>query len=97
MQASERRRSQRMAIDSAVCLWHPTIEQFVNGRGVDISRHGAAVDLPVSVPVSAGQLVDINFVAPKDRTEKPTRSARVVRVSRDRVLEGVQRLGLEFS
>ncbi len=104
----ERRIDPRYHIDWKVSLWNDPQGRVFNGRGQDLSRGGALVVLPMSVPLRPGQLVQMKLqpraiqqvvseAAEVSDTAAEVRDARVVRVQREpRFLEGLQLVGLKF-
>lgn len=96
----DRRRAERRPIRWPVCIWHPALGRFVKALTKDLSREGLAVTVPLSVPFTAGQEIEVSF--PNDlptarlTSLKPVH-ARVTHVSKEDVLlQGEQVVGLSF-
>jgi len=88
----EQRRDVRAALAWPVSVWLPEANRFFNGRSANISRTGAFVTLPITTPVRAGHIVEMNF--PRTRTlaqEKGgfarIKMGKVVRVERGNMLK----------
>jgi len=100
----ERRGHPRYRIDSPVTLLCEEQGARFAGRGEDMSRTGARVALPLSVPIRRGQRVQMRLEprfasTPTDETANSStpRQAHVVRVRRDAtLLDGLQQVGLAF-
>jgi len=59
--ASERRQSGRLDVKWPVCIWHSALGRFVMAETKDISRGGLSVSVPMSVPFTPGQEVEVDF------------------------------------
>ncbi len=100
----ERRAYPRYDIDWPVALYQKDRDRLINGRGQDLSRGGALVALPLSVPLRLGQEVEVRLQPRTGPTQTPgnpqtpqVHNARVVRVQRGpRLLDGLQLVGLMF-
>ncbi|MBN1341366.1 MAG: PilZ domain-containing protein [Phycisphaerae bacterium] len=103
--AEERRTHPRYDIDWPVSIRPSDRARVFGGRGQNLSRCGALVALPLSIPIRPGQRMEVKLrasanpampEAPKDDTAE-VRSASVVRVQRGTCfLDGLQLVGLEF-
>jgi hypothetical protein len=101
----ERRAHPRYQIDWPISLRQRQQGQLFNGRGHNLSKGGALVALPMSIPLRPGQEFEVtiqphpNLDPPEGLPHAPgeVRNARVVRVQRaPRFLEGIQMVGLQF-
>ena len=88
----EQRRDVRAALAWPVSVWLPEANRFFNGRSANISKTGVLVTLPITTPVRAGHIVEMNF--PRTRTlaqEKGgfarIKMGKVVRVERGNMLK----------
>jgi len=99
----ERRKEPRRPITQPVQLWHKGLAKSITAVGRDISDSGASLRLPLSVPLTPGQELQLRFAPPAKpqharsaATDQPRR-ARVRRVCRiQTVLNGEQIVGLEM-
>ncbi|MBN2131392.1 MAG: PilZ domain-containing protein [Sedimentisphaerales bacterium] len=98
----EQRRSQRRQTEWPVSVWHPRMGRFIHGRSVNVSEHGALLEVGPRTPVEAGQEVEVNFPREKELASEAGQSARiksgkVVRVDRSVLMGGAAvRVGIEF-
>ena len=100
----ERRAHPRYRIDWPVMLRQQGRGLRFSGRGHDLSRIGALVALPLSIPIRTGQRLAIELHRPKSAArpdpspqEPEVHDARVVRVQRSAsFLDGLQLVGLTF-
>jgi c-di-GMP-binding flagellar brake protein YcgR len=100
----DRRADPRYHIDWAVSVSGDRAGRMFSGRGLDLSRGGALVVLPLSAPLRPGQEVQVrlqprslNMSAPETAPSSMVRNARIVRVQRGpRFLDGLQMVGLKF-
>jgi hypothetical protein len=88
----EQRRDARTSLSWPVSIWLPQANRFFNGRSSNISKTGVFITVPMTVPVRAGNVVEINF--PRTETlakEKGQfariKSGKVVRVERKDMLK----------
>lgn len=97
---TERRGSRRFVLDWPVCLWHQGTNRFYSARSVNISATGALIQLPLSVPIRAGEQVEVNLAVPKGPAapkHSKVFSASVVRVNRgESLLNGRQSVAMKF-
>ncbi len=101
----ERRSDPRYHIDWPVLVCGDSQGREFSGRGQNLSRSGALVVLPLSVPLRPGQTVQMTLQprtpgssGPSPKRGVETRTARVVRVQREpRFLDGLQMVGLRFA
>ncbi len=83
----EQRRDIRTDLCWPVSLWLPDANRFFNGQSSNISKTGVFITLPMTVPVKAGNTVEINFPRTEALAKEKGRFARiksgkVVRVER---------------
>ncbi len=96
MQAlTEQRKESRSSVSWPVSVWIPEANRFVNGRSCNISRTGVFVTLPVTAPIRAGHLVELNFprteaLAKEKGQFARIKSGKVVRVDRKNLLENAE-------
>ena len=88
----EQRKDTRTDLSWPVSLWLPEANRFFNGRSSNISKTGVFVTVPVTTPVRAGHIVEINFPRTKTLARQKGRFARiksgkVVRVERRNILK----------
>ncbi len=97
-----RRAAVRYPLEWQVCLWHDQSKRFFTGRSTNISSTGAMIRLPLTVPLTVDQRVELNFPSPgigqNDRHPASIFSARVVRINRPQsILEGQQVVAVQFT
>jgi len=90
--AVEQRREKRTDLAWPVSVWLPEASRFFNGRSANISRTGVLVNVPLTMPVRPGSIVELNF----PRTDSLAREkgqyarikrGRVVRIDRQSTLD----------
>ncbi len=88
----EHRSETRTSLAWPVSVWLPEANRFFNGRSANVSKTGVFVVLPMTTPVQAGNIVEINF--PRSATlakEKGgyarIKSGKVVRVERSNMIQ----------
>lgn len=89
---TEQRKDSRNIVSWPVSVWIPEANRFFNGRSCNVSKTGVFVRLPLTTPVRAGQLVELNFPRTTALAEEKGQFARikkgkVVRVERKNVLD----------
>ncbi len=89
---TEQRKDTRTNLSWPVSIWLPEANRFFNGRSANVSKTGVFVVLPMTTPVQAGNIVEINF--PRSATlakEKGgyarIKSGKVVRVERSNMIQ----------
>jgi len=87
----EQRKNNRTTLSWPVSVWVPQANRFFNGRSTNISKTGVYVRVPMTVPVQAGNMVELNFPRTAMLAEQKGRFARiktgkVVRVEREDML-----------
>jgi hypothetical protein len=88
----EQRKSTRTNLSWPVSVWLPEANRFFNGRSTNISNSGVYVTVPMTMPVRAGNVVEINFprtmaLARKKGQFARIKSGKVVRVERRSMLK----------
>jgi hypothetical protein len=88
----EQRKSSRTEVAWPVSVWLPEANRFFNGRSANISKNGVLLRLPVTTPLQAGNIVELNFprtmtLAKKKGGFARIKSGRVVRVERGNLLD----------
>ena len=93
MQAiAEQRMENRSTLAWPVSVWLPEANRFFNGRSCNVSKTGVFVKLPLTAPLRAGNVVEMNFPRTTDLANEKGQFARikkgkVVRVERKNMLE----------
>ena len=88
----EQRKSMRTDVSWPVSVWLPEANRFFNGRSSNISKTGVLLRLPVTTPLNAGNVIELNFprtmaLAKKKGGFARIKSGRVVRVERGSLLD----------
>ena len=88
----EQRKDTRTNLCWPVSVWLPGAHRFFNGRSSNISKTGVFVFVPMTAPVRAGHIVEINFPRTTALAEQKgqfarIKSGKVVRVDRQNVLK----------
>ncbi len=91
----EQRKDSRSTVSWPVSVWVPEANRFFNGRSCNISKTGVFITLPVTVPIRAGHIVELNFPRTVALAEEKgqfarIKSGRVVRVDRKNLLENAE-------
>jgi hypothetical protein len=86
----EQRNDIRTKLSWPVSVWLPEANRFFNGRSSNISKNGAFVSLPMTTPVRAGHVLELNFPRTSALAEEKgqfarIKSAKVIRVERSSV------------
>ena len=104
MQATlEQRTDSRNRVSWPVSVWMPDANRFFYGRSCNISRTGVFITLPVTAPIQAGHVVELNFPRTKELAKEKGQFARiktgtVVRVDRNNLLEDAEvGVGIAFN
>ncbi len=87
----EQRDQTRTQLAWPVSVWLPEASRFFNGRSANISKGGVFMQVPMTMPVRAGNLVEINFPRTSELAQEKGSYARikagkVVRVERRNML-----------
>jgi len=85
--ATENRRDVRTELAWPVSVWLPESNRFFNGKSQNISKGGAMLTLPMTVPVRTGHLIEVNFprtmaLAKQKGQFARIKTAKVVRIDR---------------
>jgi type IV secretory pathway protease TraF len=88
----EQRGSVRTNLSWPISVWLPEANRFFNGQSSNVSKSGALVLLPLTAPIRAGQVVEVNFPRTAVLAEEKGGFARikkgkVVRVERTDMLK----------
>jgi len=88
----EQRKDTRTNLSWPVSIWLPEAHRFFNGRSTNISKTGVFISLPMTTPVRAGHIVEINFprtitLAKEKGQFARIKSGKVVRVERKNILK----------
>lgn len=88
----EQRKETRTELCWPVSMWLPEANRFFNGRSSNISKTGVFVTVPITTPVRAGHIVEVNFprtmaLAKRKGTFARIKSGKVVRVERRNMLK----------
>ena len=88
----EQRKETRTELCWPVSIWLPEANRFFNGRSSNISKTGVFVTVPITTPVRAGHIVEVNFprtmaLAKRKGTFARIKSGKVVRVERRNMLK----------
>ncbi len=88
----EQRKDTRTSLSWPVSIWLPEANRFFNGQSSNISKTGVFITLPMTVPVKAGNTVEINFPRTEALAKEKGRFARiksgkVVRIERKDILK----------
>ena len=88
----ENRNDARTEISWPVSVWLPQANRFFNGRSSNISKKGVFVSLPMTAPVRAGSILEVNFPRTSDLAREKGQFARiktgkVVRVERSQIFQ----------
>ncbi|MCF7958021.1 MAG: PilZ domain-containing protein [Phycisphaerae bacterium] len=100
---NEQRSSRRTQVNWPISVWHPKLSKFFNGKGLNVSRSGALVTLPMMVPLRKGQEVEVNFPRSQAMAKSKgqfarIKTARIVRIDRSDSVRSTQvKVGLEFN
>lgn len=88
----EQRKDARTDLSWPVSIWVPEANRFFNGRSSNISKRGVFVTVPMTTPIRAGHIVEINFPRTMALAKQKGQFARikggkVVRVERRNMLK----------
>ena len=99
---TEQRSFARTDVSWPVSVWLPEANKFFNGRSANISKTGVYVRLPITTPLHAGTIVELNFprtmvLARKKGGFARIKSGKVVRVERGNLFDDVSiGVGISF-
>jgi hypothetical protein len=98
----EQRKETRTNLSWPVSVWLPEANRFFNGRSANISRGGAFITVPITMPAREGSIVELNFprtdaLAREKGQYARIKRGRVVRVDRRSTLKDASiGLGIAF-
>ena len=89
---TEQRKCMRTNLRWPVSVWVPQANRFFNGRSSNISKFGVFITVPMTTPIHAGNIIELNFPRTADLAEEKGQFARikrgrVVRVERKNILK----------
>jgi len=88
----EQRKENRTNLSWPISVWLPEANRFFNGRSTNISKTGVFFKVPMTTPIRAGHIVEINFPRTTALAKEKGRFARiksgkVIRVERNNILK----------
>lgn len=88
----EQRKENRTSLAWPISIWLPEANRFFNGRSTNISKTGVFFKVPMTTPIRAGHIVEINFPRTTALAKEKGRFARiksgkVIRVERNNILK----------
>ena len=88
----EQRKERRTNLSWPVSVWIPQANRFFNGTSENVSKAGVFINVPITTPVRAGSIIELNFPRTSMLAEHKGQFARikkghVVRVDRSDTLE----------
>ena len=91
----EQRKNTRTKLSWPVSLWIPEANRFFHGRSANVSKTGVFVMVPMTTPVRAGNIVEMNFprtttLAQEKGQFARIKSGKVVRVERKDMLRNAK-------
>jgi hypothetical protein len=89
---TEQRKEARTQLSWPVSIWLPDAHRFFNGRSSNISRNGVFLTMPITAPVKAGSLVELNFPRTEELAKEKGSFARIkcgkiVRIDREKIIK----------
>jgi len=98
---AEQRSDVRSELSWPVSLWFPEMNQFYNGKTINVSKTGAIMSMPLSMPIRLGHDVEINFPRTTSLARQKGQYARiklgrVVRVGLMPGRPGLSTVAVEF-
>jgi hypothetical protein len=87
----EQRKNSRTELSWPVSVWLPEANRFFNGRSSNISKTGVFLVVPLTTPIRAGHVVEVNFPRTEALAEQKggfarIKSGKVVRIERKNML-----------
>lgn len=87
----EQRKEKRTSLLWPISMWLPEANRFFNAKSENVSRGGVYLTVPMTTPVRAGNVVELNFPRTEDLAKEKggfsrIKSGKVVRVERDDIL-----------
>jgi len=88
----EQRQAQRTNIRWPVSVWLPQAKRFFNGHSSNVSKTGAFLQLPITIPLRPGHIIEMNFPRTTELARRKgcyarIKRGRVVRVERGNILK----------
>lgn len=99
----DQRKDIRTDLSWPVSVWLPEANRFFNGRSVNVSKGGAYLTVPMTMPVRSGQEVELNFPRTSHLAQEKGQYARIKtatikRIDRKRMLQdAVVGLAVQFT
>ena len=87
----DQRQEIRQDLTWPVSVWVPEANRFFNGKSVNVSKGGALLSVPPTMPVQEGNELEVNFprtttLAKQKGQYARIKHARVLRVERKQIL-----------
>jgi hypothetical protein len=97
----ENRKSVRTSLRWPVSVWLPEVNRFYSGTAVNIAKGGVMIKLPMTAPIQAGNLVEINLPRTTSLAKKKDQFARimiakVLRVQRESITNACIAIAMQF-
>ncbi len=73
----EQRSDTRTKLSWPVSVWFPEMNRFFNGRSCNISKSGVLLNVPMTMPVRQGSIVEINFPRTEALAKEKGQFARI--------------------
>ncbi len=88
----EQRKDTRTELSWPVSVWLPEANRFFHGRSSNISKTGVFLNVPMTMPIRTGHIIEINFPRTLALAEEKggfarIKIGRVVRVERRNILK----------
>lgn len=77
VQVKNQRRDARTELTWPVSVWLPEANRFFNAKSVNISKGGALLSAPMTMPLRVGHKVELNFPRTLSLARKKGRFARI--------------------
>ena len=89
---TEQRKDTRTNLSWPVSVWLPEANRFFNGQSLNISKTGVFLSVPVTTPVRAGNVIELNFprtvtLARQKGGFARIKTGKVVRIERRNMLK----------
>jgi len=88
----EQRNDTRSDLTWPISVWLPEASRFFNGKSINISKGGAYITLPMTVPIRAGHEIEVNFprttaLAKEKGKYARIKSGKILRVDRAGIMD----------
>ena len=88
----EQRKDARTELAWPVSIWLSEANRFFNGYSSNVSKSGVFIKLPMTTPIRAGNVIEINFPRTKVLAEEKggfarIKSGKVIRVDRSDLIK----------